>query len=88
MIQKMIKPENRPIIIDGPVFYDDKTRTNNTIRLKRRIIEQFPDLREPSSIFYRAELYPNYGELGQRIEQITAEMQGIPILLFLYKENG
>jgi len=88
MSQTMIEPSNRPIITDGHVFYDDKTRTNNTIRLKRRIIEQFPDLREPNSIFYRAELYPNYGELGQRIEQVTAEKQGIPILLFLYKENG
>ena len=81
----MLIPSNRPIIVDGSVFYDDKSRTNNIIRLKKRIVEEFQDLKEANDVFYRAELYKTYADFRQRVEELLMQKQGIPMLIFLYK---
>ena len=85
MPNELLIPSNRPIIVDGSVFYDDKSRTNNIIRLKKRIVEEFQDLKGLNNVYYRAELYKTYEELQKRIAELVAQRQGIPMLIFLYK---
>ena len=82
---KTLETIKRPIIVNGPVHADNKTRTTNIIRLKKRLIKEIPDLSNNNRIFYRAELWQSYEHLEERIKELKKKKQGIPILIFLYK---
>lgn len=77
----------RPVIAQGIVSYNQRSRCNNIIRLKKKIIKEFPDLIHSKIINYKAELWKSYDDLEERVIQIRRRKTGIPILLFLYKND-
>ena len=77
----------RPVIVDGAVIYNEARRCNNIIKLKKKMIREFPDLIHSKFIDYIAELWKSYDDLEERIFEIKEKKQGIPILLFLYKKG-
>lgn len=83
MIMRCIKPFTEPIIVDGPVTYNNRDRINNRIRLKKTILQAFSLGKEPL-LCYRAELYPSFDELTRRIEELRKEGT-LPILFLLQK---
>ncbi len=84
---KILTSLKRPVIVSGAVSYNESARCNNIIRLKKKIIKEFPDLIHSRFINYKAELWKSYDDLEERIIEIKGKKQGIPILLFLYKNE-
>ena len=83
---QILKPIRKSFTVNGAISYNDMARCCNIIRLKKRIIEQFPDLRMKEGIFYKVEILFSYEELEARIKDIKQNKKGIPLLLSLYKE--
>ena len=81
------KARKNPIITEGRLHYDNLTRRNNRIRLKKILIEEFEDLVRAKDVRYRTELYFTYEEMQERIKSIVDQKQAMPILLFFKKEN-
>ena len=75
----------KPITSQGIVSYNKDVRANNVIRLKKILLDAFGDLRHEKNAFYKIELYPNYQELLERIQQIKENKEAVPMLLFLFK---
>ena len=85
---KAIKPLTRPIIINGRVMYEERTRTHSLIRLKRRIIEEFSQLRSTKNWLYQMEFHRSYEATLERIKESKSKEEGIPLLIFIYEEKG
>ena len=87
-MKQTVKPLEKPIIIQGPLTYQESVRAFATIRLKRRIIDEFPQLQENKKWCYRLEYERTYTAAIQRIERAKASEEGIPLLLFIYTDGG
>lgn len=84
--KQMLSRQMPPLISEGNISYNKDLRALSIIRLKKKIVKEFPELNALKQAFYRAELWNNYNQLKQRINQIIIKKQGVPILLFLFKE--
>lgn len=78
-----LKVSTQPVITQGPVYYDNMSRVFNEIRLKRRLLQYFGSMVKEKGLCYRTELYPNFEQLIQRIQEIKQNKGAMPILLFL-----
>ena len=87
MSPKSIFPSNHPLIIIGKLSYDETLGAFSVIRLKKRFIDEFSDLKLGSNWFYQLEYLRTYDQAIKRIEGAQRLEQGIPILLFIYQEN-
>ena len=82
----MIKPSQAPVIIEGRLSYLESLRAFGTIRLKRKIIDLFPQLMQDENWYFRLE-YPHTKIMAlQRIQ----EAEDVPLILYIYKggDNG
>ena len=82
---QMIERIKTPVIVHGSVSYYERSRCNCIIRIKKRLVKEFPDLINAKNVCYRAELWQTYDDLRNRIAEIKQKREGIPILLFLFK---
>ena len=80
----MIKPVIKPIAIQGKLSYLESLRAFAVIRLKRKIIDIFPQLQENQSWCYHLE-YPRSSI--QAIKLIEEAGENVPFLLYIYPEN-
>lgn len=81
----MIKPNQKPIVMDGSMSYLESVKAYATMRLKRKIIDLFPQLSKNENWRFKLE-YPQTRE--QAIERIK-ELEEIPFILWIYKgENN
>jgi len=75
------------IDIDGKLIYNESFQAWNTIRLKKEIFSEFPQLKEKRSKFsYNMKYFRTFEELLNAIKKMKNE-DVMPILMFLYKEN-
>ena len=82
----------RPIVseldLKGRISYSDANQAWNTIRFKKELIKEFPQLKEKRSVFsYRAIFYRSLERLEKAVKQLKTEKGAIPIILFMYKEK-
>ena len=83
-----LKPKIKPLIVNGKLYYDETCRAKSLIRLKKEIVNEFEDLKEPTkSIGYKLEYHRNHKKLQKRIDEITKKEEGVPFLLFIYEEG-
>src|SRR3989338_3430071 len=81
----MIPACKRPLIVQGYLTYNDNVKCHNVLRFKKKLIDEFPDLKRAGRILYTAEYWRTSQDLLERIEFITTKQQGVPVLLFLTK---
>jgi len=79
MCLKMITPLLRPIIVTGKLFYEEAARAFVLIRLKRRIIQEFPQLESNLGWSYQLEYHRTKEQTIKRIENGE-----IPLLVYIY----
>lgn len=84
----MLQPWNDKIESEGKVTYHEASGAWNTVRLKRIFLEQFPQLKDKrATIRYKVEFYRNYDQIIETIQKMKQKKAGIPLLLYLYKED-
>ncbi len=87
MEKKTLSPR-KIVEINGKLLYDEGTKSFSRIRLKKELIEEFPQLRERRSSFsYELKFFRDNEELGRMIKSLNKE-NAMPILMWLYKEKG
>jgi len=74
---------------EGRITYKDTSRTWSLIRIKRELIQEFPQLRERMSEFsYKMSLFGSYSSLEKEIKRMKKKNIPLPLLLFFYKEKS
>ncbi len=86
MEKKTLSPR-KIVEINGKLLYDEGTKSFSRIRLKKELIEEFPQLKERRSSFsYELKFFRDNEELERMIKKLNKE-NAMPILMWLYKEN-
>jgi len=80
-----MRPLNKPIIVQGAIYYCEGTRSNNTLRIQKKIVQEFRELKERKPAYYKMEFYRNYEQLKERIKKMQKETLSPPLLLSFYK---
>ena len=87
MTRFMLQPWEEKITAEGKVTYQLCAGAWNSIRLKKVILDQFPELRDKrANINYRIEFFRSYDKILAEIQKMKESKAGIPMLLYLYKE--
>lgn len=87
MSKMMLRPNNDVLDIEGNVIYSTNWGAWNTIRLRKDILDQFPQLKDRKlKIGYRLLFYKTYDELLSAVNRIKEKKEAIPILLYLYQQ--
>ena len=86
MVKRTLSP--RSIIdLEGNIAYAEGFQAWNLIRLKKEIIDEFPQLREKRSKFkYRIVFHRTYEELLKAVKRLKSD-EVMPMLMFLYRED-
>ncbi|MEK6932946.1 MAG: hypothetical protein AABW56_04105 [Nanoarchaeota archaeon] len=87
MEKKTLVP--RTIInVEGKLIYNENFQAWNTIRLKKEIFNEFPQLKEKRSAFsYKMIYYRNLEEFEKFVKDLKKKNEeSLPVLMFLYKE--
>jgi len=84
---KPIMPLTRPIIVNGRLIYNESVRAYNTLRLKKRLLDEFSQLRSEAGWCWQIEYLRSYDATIERIKEAQQNKEGIPLLLFIYREE-
>ena len=88
MEPQILRLRHKTIEIIGRLSYEEGYRAWSTIRFKKRLINEFPDLEEKRAIFsYKMVLYQTPRELEKAVREMKKEDKPLPILLYLVKER-
>jgi hypothetical protein len=83
-----LNPLNQTITVKGTLWYDHNSRTNSRIRLKKEIINKFPQIAQTQTkTGYEMILCPSYTELFKNLKTMETNNEPIPIIMFLMKEE-
>lgn len=86
---KALIPRNDPIKIVGKLIYSEGHQSWNTIRIRKEIIQKFPQLREKSSNFcYKMNMYGSYKELLNDLKAAEKSGEAVPLTLMLCQIRG
>ena len=74
---------------EGKIAYSESFQAWNTIKLKKELFSEFPQLKEKRANFSYELIYPKDVESFEDfVKEIKKKKIGVmPMLLFLYKEN-
>ncbi len=85
---KPIKIDNSPIVVEGPMSYDESTRAKGMLRFRKEIVAHFSDIRGRNKIVrYRVELFKDSKSFSGRTRELIKQGKIVPMLLFLLKEE-
>jgi hypothetical protein len=72
---------------DGKVYYNESFQAWNTLKLKKELFAEFPQLMEKRSKFsYELEYYRDPEKFLEKVKKIIKEDKSLPLLIWLYKE--
>ena len=72
---------------EGKIAYSESFQAWNTIRLKKELFTEFPQLKEKRSNFsYKLVFCRDYEDLSKKIKNLDKNST-MPILMWLYKED-
>ena len=75
------------IDVDGKLAYAEGFQCWNILRLKKEIVDEFPQLKEKRSAFsYRLIFFRTHEELLNSIKKLKNE-DVMPLILWMYKEQ-
>jgi len=88
MQNKPLTPRTK-IDSEGKIAYSESFQAWNTLKIKKELFSEFPQLKEKRSKFsYKLVCHRDAKELGKEVEEIIKDREdALPMLLFLYKEN-
>ena len=79
----------RIINVKGKVHYSESNQAWNTIKLKSEFLNEFCQLKEKrSKFFYEMIFGRSEEEMVEAIKKIVGDKTLMPILMFLYKDDG
>ena len=85
---EILKPVKKIISTKGRLYYSESYASWNSLRFRKEIMQQFPQLKERLAKFtYKMLLHPDYKELEKTIRKVKREKEPLPILLWLVKEK-
>lgn len=82
----VLRPWNKVLEFTGKVSYSESERAWNTIRFRRALIREFPDLKEKrTDIYYHLIFFREYHLLQKHLEELKEHNGPLPMLLVLYR---
>lgn len=84
-MKKTLTPRNT-IISEGKVAYSEGFQAWNTIRLKKELFNEFPELKEKRSQFFYELIYSRTFEDLEKVLKEMKKIGSLPVLMFLSKE--
>lgn len=88
MESQILRPARESLDIKGRIAYTEGHQAWNLIRLKKEIINEFPQLKEKRSSFsYKLLFYHNYSQLEKAIRKMKRNNDALPILLWMVREK-
>ena len=83
----ILQPFKQVVISTGSMVYDSSLHAWNTVRLKREIVSEFPELKNRSfKTKYTMTVFHSYELLEREIADIVNKKKPIPVLLFFEQE--
>lgn len=83
----VLKPDKGVLRVKGSVAYSMSSRAWNMIRLKKALLDEFPQLRERRvRVRYRMLFYRDPVELFLAVERMLDSKKELPILLYFEQE--
>ena len=83
----ILQPFKKVIVTSGNMSYDNGLRSWNTIRFKRDLVAEFPELYKRSiTTKYTAVVYHSYELLEKEMQDIVRKKKPIPVFLFFEQE--
>ncbi|MFA7708234.1 MAG: hypothetical protein WCX73_04760 [Candidatus Pacearchaeota archaeon] len=87
-IISLIPRTEGPKII-GKLMYSESDQAWNTIRLRKEILQRFPQLHEKRESFrYKMNIYHNYEELLIDLQEMKKNQEIVPIMMMLCKKRN
>ena len=88
MMQKSLTPRTK-IDSEGKIAYSESFQAWNTLKLKKELFLEFPQLKEKRFKFsYKLMYYRDSEEFGEEVRKMVKEGKGVmPLLLWLFKEK-
>ena len=86
MEKRLISPK-KIIDVEGKLAYAEGFQSWNILRLKKEIVDEFPQLKEKRSNFsYKLIFCRNYEELLNYFKKLKSDSV-MPMLMWMYKES-
>ncbi len=88
METEILRPKHETLEIKGRISYNEGAQAWNTIRFKKDLLQEFPQLKEKRSAFsYNMALFRSYKMLIKRFKEMQQKDEPLSILLFFCKEH-
>ena len=85
--KKIISPIHETLEVEGSLSYSEAQRAWNTIRFKKLLLKEFPQLKERREKFgYKMILHRSFKELKKAINAMEKGELAIPLVVWLVKE--
>ena len=89
MEAQILRPQRNKLEVKGKLSYAEGTHTWNRLNLRKAIVDEFPQLKERTSVFsYKMVFYPDYDNLEKFIRKLKKDGEALPILVWLVKEKS
>ena len=73
---------------EGKVYYNESFQAWNTLKLKKELFSEFPQLKEKRSKFsYKLSYYRDPQQLLEDIKDAVNSGEATPLLVWIYKEK-
>ena len=85
--KKTLVPRTR-ISSEGKVYYNESFQAWNTLKLKKELFAEFPQLKEKRSKFsYELAYHRNPEEFLKAIKKMVKSGQAMPLMIWLFKDK-
>ena len=86
-MQKTLSPR-KIINVKGKIHYNESKQAWSNIKLKRELINEFPQLKEKRASFsYELMFGRTVEDLDKALKELAKKGEVVPMLMFLYKER-
>ena len=85
--KKTLVPRTK-ISSEGKVYYNESFQAWNTLKLKKELFAEFPQLMEKRSKFsYELSYHRNPKEFMETAKKMIESGKAMPLMIWLFKEN-
>jgi len=85
--KKTLVPRTK-ISSEGKVYYNESFQAWNTLKLKKELFSEFPQLKEKRSKFsYELAYHRNPEEFLRAIKKMVKSGQAMPLMIWLFKDK-
>ncbi|MBR9704652.1 hypothetical protein GOV12_04520 [Candidatus Pacearchaeota archaeon] len=86
---KTVLKQRNIVSVDGKIDYNEGLKAWSRIRLKKDLINEFPQLKERRSKFsFKIDVFRNQEELERAVKKLkNNKWEPLPVLMWFYKEE-